>query len=248
MKSWAIFSHSIRQVFGNLSAALRVSGLIYLVMLGLIGLTVWRFMPRLVMMMREENLGELMLFVGIILVISLFGSLWIGVAWHRYVLLVEQPGLLPKLRFGRVLAYFGTSILIGLLLGLVIILPGMLLMRVIGQGVPIILAGFAVLWVLILGVVSFRLSAVLPGAALASGHGIGDAWQATKGETPTLIGLVILFGIFSFVLNKIGDAFLDAGPWPFLTVSVVTTWISMMVGFSILTILYGHYIEKRPLV
>jgi hypothetical protein len=34
----------------------------------------------------------------------------------------------------------------------------------------------------------------------------------------------------------------------FLALTLATTWVFMLVGMSVLTTLYGHLIEKRPLV
>jgi hypothetical protein len=245
MKSWTIFTHSLRQVFGNLPAALRVSGVIYLGMIVLISLVVRAYLPRMV---QPGHGGELAGFVLSVSLIALAGSIWIGVAWHRYVLLVETTGLVPPLRAGRMLGYLGTSLLIGLILAVGIGLPGVLLLRVVSQGSPSLFIPVMTVMFLAAFVVSFRLSTALPGSALGARQSIADAWRATSGSTYTLLGLAVLVGVFSWLLQKAGQPFLRFGLVPFAVATAVTTWISMMVGFSVLTTLYGHYIEKRPLV
>jgi hypothetical protein len=248
MKSWTIFTHSMRQVFGNLPAALRISGVIYLGMILLISLVVRAYLPRMFMMVQPGHGGELAGFVLSVSLIALAGSIWIGVAWHRYVLLVETTGLVPPLRARRMLGYLGNSLLIAVILVILIGVPGFLMMRVAGSGGrSLAVAVLTAIWLAAL-VISLRLSTALPGSALGARQSIADAWRATSGSSLTILGLAIIVGVFSWLLSKAGQPFLRFGLVPFAVATAVTTWISMMVGFSVLTTLYGHYIEKRPLV
>ncbi len=57
----------------------------------------------------------------LVMVVQIILGLWIVVGWHRYVLLNEQPGIVPVPQPGRKLGCFGKSLVIGLLLVLVVL-------------------------------------------------------------------------------------------------------------------------------
>src|SRR6056297_2995178 len=53
------------------------------------------------------NAGGLVLFGLFVALISLFVLSWVAVAWHRFILLEEYPGLLPPLSGKPVWRYLG---------------------------------------------------------------------------------------------------------------------------------------------
>ena len=113
MKAWAIFVHSIRQVFGNLPEALQISGLIYLAQMAIaiaLGVTTTA------MEATTEPTGAEATKVTIAMMATLIALTRIAVAWHRFVLLNERPaGYLPQLSLQRLGRYAGRSVLIALL-------------------------------------------------------------------------------------------------------------------------------------
>ena len=128
MKGWDIFRHSVRQVFWNLGGALRVSGVLYLVQIGLT-LTLLGTVS-----VGDGGIGSAQAshqmsgaIVAPVVVVTLLIGLWIAVGWHRYVLLIEEPGLVPRLHMDRVLGYFGKGILIGLVMIIPAIVAGFLI-------------------------------------------------------------------------------------------------------------------------
>lgn len=254
--SLRIFLHSFRQVFGNLSGALQVSGVLMLIQFAVL-LTVGRSMPmdeagmRQMMMQGEMPWGRI-LFSALV---SIFLWLWIVVGWHRYILLNERPRLVPTLRFDRMLGYFGKSILIALIL-----LPLALILGFIGGGIasgmvhgggnvfPALVVMGLVVYVPI-AVIGMRLGTMLPGAALEAGVPVFSGWEATRGATLTILGVVILSVLFTAMLDFLGTRlFQNPMAVPALIYELVKQWVVALAGASILTTLYGHYIEKRPLV
>ncbi len=254
--SLRIFLHSFRQVFGNLPGALKVSGVLMLVQFVVL-LTLGRSMPtdeagmRQLMMEGRMPWGR-MLFVGLV---STILWLWIVVGWHRYILRNEQPRLVPAFRLDRMLGYFGKSFLIGLIL-----LPLALLLGFVGGGIASgmahdggnVIPALAVMGLVVyipLAVVGMRLGTMLPGAALEPGVPVFSGWDATRGATLTILGVVALSVGFALVLEFVGmRIFGDPVSVPALIYELVKQWVIALVGASILTTLYGHYIEKRPLV
>ena len=274
MKGWDIFRHSVRQVFWNLGGALRVSGVLYLVQIGLT-LTLLGTVS-----VGDGGIGSAQAshqmsgaIVAPVVIVTLLIGLWIAVGWHRYVLLIEEPGFVPRLHMDRVLGYFGKGILIGLVMIIPAIVAGFLIglalaaiasaafkgqVLTIDTIIPLSLQIELSVVALIIAVpvlaIGLRLSTILPGVALKAGQPLFQGWAATSHEMGAFVMLAVLSvaGIFLLGLpdmlwgSPVHSMSLSAAP--LMIYQVVSQWVQVMVGVSILTTLYGHYIEKRPLV
>lgn len=274
MKGWDIFRHSVRQVFGNLGAALRVSALLFGVPL-VVGFAIagpvlggagTGLAPQVVL---KSIIGPVLIFVALFI----FCGLWIAVGWHRYVLLAEEPSLLPRLRVDRILGYFGKGFLIALVMiipaiGIGLIYSAVVLPFMLNFGPPaplpvdffptlpmrLMFALAGTILAIPLTVIAYRLSTVLPGVALEAGKPLFEGWSATAGESGTIFVLAVITGAAEFVIGLPSEilaspeAIAGAQSVPMMIWNAVILWVQMMVGLSILTTLYGHYIEKRPLV
>jgi hypothetical protein len=260
MKAWQIFVHSWRQVFGNLGPALQVSAIPYLIgQAALFGSGLHNY-PTPEALQTAIQSGQLN--PGLAFAVGLVSgvmSLWIAVAWHRFVLTEERGGVVPVFHADRVLGYFGK----GLGIGLMMVIPALVLLMlgaVVAGGLigpdPAALANspgkllvaqlVPLIFLLPVGVLMTRLSAMLPGAALKSGVPILSGWEATRGQGWVLLGVVVLtFGLG--LILQLPLFFIQSGLLAFVW-SSVTGWISLMLGASVLTTLYGHYIERRGLV
>ena len=97
------------------------------------------------------------------------------------------------------------------------------------------------LWVIIL-----RLLTAIAGAALGAASGVGESWRATKGHWGVFAALALLLMILVGTDDLVSTWLLISLPVD-IAWRIVATWISEMVGFSILTTLYGYFVEKRPL-
>lgn len=258
MKGLEILLHSIRQVFGNLDGALKVSAVPYAVqvVVGLvIGASAAGMGSGMGAGMPSGGMMAGMGFAGLVtLIVVLITSLWMAVAWHRYILLSEHPtGYVPPFNGDRIMAYFLRSlgygivlILIGMLLGMVM---GLILAPVANSGrIVLFMILMSVLVYLPMLVLSFRLTAGLPGAALGAGTDFMAGWQATQGATVD-IAVLSVFVVGAHLIFGLVDFYLFSGVWllSFLW-NVIVGWLIVMVGISILTTLYGHYVQKRLLV
>jgi hypothetical protein len=258
MKGLEILQHSIRQVFGNLDGALKVSVVPYAiqVVVGLlVGLSAAGMGSGMGARMPSGGMMAGMGFAGLVtLIVVMITSLWVAVAWHRYILLGEHPtGYVPPFNGDRIIAYFLRS----LGYGIVLILIGMVLGMVMGVILsPVASSGRIVLFMILMSILvylpllilSFRLTAGLPGVALGAGTDFMAGWQATQGATVDIavlsvfvVGAHLIFGLVDLYL------FSGVGLLSFLWNAIVG-WLFVMVGISILTTLYGHYVERRPLV
>lgn len=245
MLAWSMFVHSVRLVFNNLDAALRVSLVLYLVQAAS-QVASYSAAPADAaigpggQLYTDITAGEaLMLFVlGLASVVS---SLWIAVAWHRFVLLSETPqGWLPRWPSTAIFGYLWRSILVGLLVS-VIVIPVIFLTSLLG---PVLMIAAVV------GVgsyVFFRVSPVLPAIALGTKMSFGDAIDATRSGGSTLFGLAGLMIVGSLLLQIPTMLSGDPNSVISLVYGIVIGWFATMIGISLLTTVYGHFVEGRSI-
>lgn len=257
MKGLQIFLHSVRQVTGNLEGALRVSALPYLAQ-AVVGLVLVGSAGSIAGGVEAGNpvaalSGGNGLAMLVALAVAIGAGLWMAVAWHRYVLLGELPeGFIPVWKGARILAYFLRSLGYGVL----IILAGAVWGAFVGYALSFIASWSVALFMLLVALLvqipiaaaAFRLSAALPGAALGDERDFMAGWQATAGHTGDILVLSV-FAIGAHVILALIGTTILSHIWVLLILwQFVTGWLVMMVSVSILTTLYGHYIEGRPLV
>jgi len=188
--------------------------------------------------------GGLLLVLIILVVIAT--ALWIAVAWHRYILLEESPsGLLPPIHQDRMLAYLGR----GFVLFLLFMVTGAILLGLVASMAAVIPAvaliiGFAVGLAMV--VIFYRLSVILPAAALGQNMSLTQALEHTRGATVTIVIIALSLFMTELAIQTV-TLLLSFIPVVGVLASIAATMFTTMLGISILTTLYGYYIEKREL-
>lgn len=257
MQGIQIFIHSVRQVFGNLSNTLRISGLLTLVQFGLtflLGIHLLRSPAgnQAMMMQGTFPYGKFALFM----LLSGIIGMWIAVAWHRYVLLQETPtSVIPPLNGSRIWAYFVTGVLIMLIELVVTIIVSALLGAFVGFGkasmgmaLPSggVVGGIA--GAVIASYIFFRLGPALPAAALGRPLGLTEAWRHMAGKSGVIAVLAIITALLWIGLSLVPALIFGPDSVSAIVIGLIAKWISVMVGISIMTTLYGHYVEGRAIV
>ncbi|MBT5679711.1 MAG: hypothetical protein HOJ10_09495 [Marinovum sp.] len=112
---------------------------------------------------------------------------------------------------------------------------------------PYTLIGVLVLSFLLLvpfcAIILFRLTPLLSAAALGHDLGLKAAWTVTRGQTLTLFFLFAPpFGALVFFAQLNQEVTLLS----FLQETVLG-WVGVMLWTSLVTTVYGHYVEKRSL-
>jgi hypothetical protein len=179
-----------------------------------------------------------------------FGFIWIAIGWHRYILLDETPtSLVPQFRGDRVLAYWGYSLVTGIIVGLIALAGGLVVMGLAMAMGPLVATVGLLVLALPIFIVGYRLAPLFPAAALGRKTSIGEAWASTRGAAGAFIVLAILSTIASAAIDLPANLLrmLPAGGMLSLLWLTVTGWIKLMIGVSILTTIYGHYVEGRPI-
>lgn len=259
VKGWQIFVHSVRQVFGNIRAAVLITALPMLVSVTALYVLKLKFLlvPFQFALALQRGLIPWPKVAALLIVVQLM-FVWAAVNWHRHILREEPVGFgLPPLHIRLVWSYF----LATLFLSIAVILPTSILNGVL-LGIP---AGFAkalhsetalivgtlifAIPILMTSTIMLRAAIYLPGIALGQKTRLRDGWDASRLQLMALTILVFLMG-----LTFIGVAYVGKIKALYPTTSLglmwsfIGTWFKTMLGLSLLTTLYGHYVEKRPLV
>ncbi|SDX88457.1 hypothetical protein [Citreimonas salinaria] len=243
-KGWDIFMHSVRLVLRNLGPALRVSALLYTVQVA--GQVSALYSPieaaEVPGMAAEPSLLSVILAFA-----AIVASLWIAVGWHRFVLEEEYPqGWLPRWHGATLLRYLWRSIVVGIVvvLGiLVAFIPIMLFLAI----APAVAGIFAFGMIGLGGYLFFRLGVTLPAAAVGHRLSLREGWRATKDADGAIVVLAFIVIGASLVIQA--PALVNPDPTSIVNVvyTIVTGWFATIIGVSVLTTLYGHYVQGRPI-
>ena len=252
MQGWKIFTYSLEMVFGNLRAAFRISLVLYLAQAAF-GIY---FTNGYGDFMREMAGGNVTSFPPgfwlswtLFIAVSFVTSLWIAVGWHRYILIEENNGaIIPPFQGAQMLAYLGKSLLIGLLLGFAFILVSSFLSLVMGAvaGVTGVLISTFISFGLMF-YLFYRLGLILPAAAVGGAMTFSESWETTA-PASTAVGQLAVIAIGFVILTRIPQ-YMNYDPDSIINIvyTYVLGWITMTVGASALTTLYGVYFEGRKI-
>ncbi|MFD1696002.1 hypothetical protein [Roseibium aestuarii] len=173
-----IFLASFYLVFRNLDAVFRVCGAWFALQF------VFMLMFVLSLQGLEPDQGHTAnpLLSLVFMVLTLISSASISVAWHRFALLGEVPGLI-HLKLGRIeLKFMGKMLLIGLI-AVGFLLPAITIFVLLSSSmesfyvtIPLLLAASFILSTLLM-----RFNIILPATAVEQPLGLGEAFAMAKG-------------------------------------------------------------------
>lgn len=248
-----IFVESFWAIFGNIGQAFRVSVLPLAILYLCLAVLVANPGARGLLFgdASAPDLGLLPLIFAIVFVpLSVFVFAWVAVSWHRLLLREERSDVLPVSRGRPILPYVGQSMLIWIpstmvaFIGLFAI--GLLVAFTLGPNATDNLGGiirlcgavmFAYLWL--------RWGMALVGTAVEKPMKMRDAWRATRTIKATVLGVAVLIVLVSLGADVVATAFGTVSQSVDLFVSVALGWITVMLGISVLTTLYGYCVEGR---
>ena len=186
----------------------------------------------------------------------------IAVSWHRYILKDEVPQGWKRLRVdGLTWRYIGNFILIILLLlacimgaGLALAILAFVINAILGETataivlVPVMLGGYVFVFI-----AAYRLSVKLPAVALGrTDFSMSDAWGDTQGNNWRLLGLLGLFlvclvlvGLATLLATLVFQSLGTIGLSISIAIQVLVNWVATILGVTLLTSLYGFFVEGR---
>ncbi|MDO6590440.1 hypothetical protein DS901_17750 [Loktanella sp. D2R18] len=252
-------------IFNNFGQALRVSVGPYALLIAVSALIFWSL--GLISVLGEIAAGQVApeqlqsfggsIIIGVlaVVVLAVFVAAWVAVSWHRFILLEEYSGILPAMSGRPIWPYVGKSMLLGLLivvLGMVIgLILGLVLIPLSAFGEAALVLGGAVISMLMVAILSlmwFRMGVALPATAVGKPIKLGEAWEATSKVNGTIIGIVLIIAVVSFIAGVATQGLYEIHPILGVVTDLFVQWVNLMIGVSILTTLYGHVIEGRPLI
>lgn len=263
MLGFQLFLHSLRMVLGNLGAAIRITipVLVFLVLSYAWTFAQFGSASFFVEWSSSMEAGEFVAppegfwaFFPIAFIGGVIAFLWTATSWHRFILLEEHPGALgPQFNGGAIGRYFAAGFVLGLIIFAAALVFGFVGGLIIGgialAGMPAI--GVAVLAGLVIYVpiiiIFYRLTPMLPSAAIGDRLKMSEAWDATRGASGTLLVLAVISVIASFVIAWPVGLLAGTAPIVALVLQIAIQWITSMFGISIMTTIYGVYVEGREL-
>lgn len=258
MQAIAILRHAIRQVTGNLGAALRISAapmVLQYALILLIGRLALPDKAALQQAIRDGN-GPVAA-LALMVLIALFCGVWLAVAWHRFVLLNEATkGPVPALNLDRMAAYLARSLLLGLILLAaefigaipVLLISGMF--DVIARPLAALVALLgSIALILLVAALLLRLSVMLPAAAIGADSSFRTAWEKTRGRERDLLVLALLV-VTGLILMTLPQVLFEGLGLSIFAIAwqLAATWAATLVLLSLFTTLYGHIVEQRALL
>lgn len=241
-----IFMLSLRQVWLNRSVAIRISLFWYGLIIAMSLVIAFAGSP-----VTAPVLGLMFLLV------TVFALSMVAIGWHRYVLREEEPrGLVSIDRSWPVSSYIWTLLKLALVILLPLIALSIPFAAAAGgsgggaMGLFAFLAGGIATWLIL------RMGLVLPAIAVGDQLTLRDSFALTRPVAVPLLVTTALMILMQSIPNLLSAPanLLDhtshlryALLLALLPVNFIIGWINAMVGVGVLTVLYGHLYENRPL-
>ncbi|MCP4071502.1 MAG: hypothetical protein GY742_07140 [Hyphomicrobiales bacterium] len=161
----------------------------------------------------------------------------------------RSESVLPNWRGDLVWSYLKHAIVVGLAVGVIGMIPMFSILYLFSTIITssiLVFGLFSLLMGAILYYISLRFGLVLPAAALENPMTIRDSLHKTKSASGAIMVASLLLAVFTFAIEFIVEA-TGLNQITFQISSYITGWISMMLGVSILTTLFGYLVENREL-
>ena len=250
--AWKIVLHAFRMIFGNIVDALKVSVgpmLIFVVLALVVGQAINLPFGSFHEMgaVQPGNAGAVFLAILILCAAAIFIFAWIAVAWHRFILLEEYPGLLPTLADRPIGQYVAKSLVIALILIVIGAAAGMVVMMLLSMGGLFLLSiGMSVV-LLLINYLGLRFGLMLPAAAVGQNMSIGESMEKTKEASGQILGVTTILIAMNFASTLIVGMFYEFATIIAFVLDIATNWLFIMLNVSVLTTLYGYLVEGREI-
>ncbi len=257
--AWNIVRHAFVIVFGNLGNAIKASLVPFLILIGvlfvlavLLGAPLYQ--DALAPIPDDQAAG--LAIVGLISIpLYLFVFAWIAVTWHRFILLEEYPATVPAVSGRPIGAYIARTLMmmlqmIGVMIPLMLILVP-LLGGLANPDAMTLTTTSGLIFALVVGIVlSFfwlRIGVSLPGVAVDKPMNSRQAWSETKPVWQTILGASVIMVVLNLLVSVAFSLLFTGIPLISYILSIIIQWVTMMIGVSVLTTIYGHVVEGRSL-
>ncbi len=243
MQGWKLFKHALRMVLRNWREAIRIFLAPTLLFAG--GVAVLALMLATVF---GGAVSAQIFTLGLIAGGLVFVTLWTVVAWHRFVVLEEYPaGWLPIVHKEPMLSYLGRSLLLGLLC-IAVAAPFYFSFgqMAISHSVEAF-SMFTLAMTFAASLLMYRLVVALPAAAIGERLSFFEAFSITKGATGAIAVLLVIVFLLGFAVDQVVAVVSRVSALAGHVLSFSCSSVLVVLHVSILTTLYGHYVEGRSI-
>jgi hypothetical protein len=258
-----LFLHAWRMIFGNLAQALRASVGPFAVLA--VAIVAWAYISNAVVDPMATPKWWVIVGWLVIFFLWLFVLGWVAVTWHRYVLLQEKPAILPNAR-GLPIWSYARQLVKVIFLGILILLPVVFILSFImpssggARGLQVNIAApyqVGVSWIhnlasivisVVFGWIGLRWSLALVARALGQSLDLSESWDDTTDMSGVLLGLSAIFVGLRICVTMCSIVAVMVSPVLGVIVEFLAAWVMLMLGISVLTTVYAHLVEERPLI
>lgn len=241
MLAFRLLRHSILQLTGNLGAALTLSFLpLLLAVLGIgIGMAARQALAV------GDPPGIIVAVVAVAIVATfVLAFVSLAASWHRHVLLGERPQVFRSIG-GSEARYFWAAVRMSLVIMLIVFMPMILIVALTSAlngsiyvtMLPSLIIGIAV------AIIGLRLGTGLAGAAIGAARPLTIGWKGTE----SCLGTLLLLAVFSQILQTILNLASQIPGLVGLVATLLAAWLGTLLSLSIITTLWGHFVEGRAL-
>lgn len=241
MLAFRLLRHSILQLTGNLGAALTLSVLSLL--LAALGIGIGMAARQALAVGDPPGIIVAVVAVAIVATFVLaFVSL--TASWHRHVLLGERPQVFRSIG-GSEARYFWAAVRMSLVVMLIVFIPMILIVALtsaLNGSIYVTMLASLIIGIAV-AIIGLRLGTGLAGAAIGAAKPLTTGWKGTE----SCLGTLLLLAVFSQILQTILNLASQIPGLVGLVATLLAAWLGTLLSLSIITTLWGHFVEGRAL-
>ncbi|RPE64703.1 hypothetical protein EDD53_2463 [Pacificibacter maritimus] len=238
MTGFLLLKRSVTAVFRNFDDALAISGLLWVALTAVI-VFISSFAPEITLAQDAPVSTGSLLWLIVPNLAALIVGIWVAVEWHRFALLGVRPTtIFPQLHMAQTLSYLGHSLKL-IVLMVVIAFAIVFVATIIGTFSGVLQPLLAVVPAITLVgafLIFYRLSPILPAAAIGQSMTLKQAWQRTQSIQKEIYQAVFLLVLATLCAQL--PMLVLPGELIALLYSLIVGWIGLMVGVSLLSAIY----------
>lgn len=241
MLAFRLLRHSILQLTGNLGAALTLSVLpLLLAVLGIgIGMAARQALAV------GDPPGIIVAVVAVAIVATfVLAFVSLAASWHRHVLLGERPQVFRSIG-GSEARYFWAAVRMSLVIMLIVFMPMILIVALtsaLNGSIYVTMLASLIIGIAV-AIIGLRLGTGLAGAAIGAARPLTTGWKGTE----SCLGTLLLLAVFSQILQTILNLASQIPGLVGLVATLLAAWLGTLLSLSIITTLWGHFVEGRAL-
>lgn len=241
MLAFRLLRHSILQLTGNLGAALTLSVLpLLLAVLGIgIGMAARQALAV------GDPPGIIVAVVAVAIVAAfVLAFVSLAASWHRHVLLGERPQVFRSIG-GSEARYFWAAVRMSLVIMLIVFMPMILIVALtsaLNGSIYVTMLASLIIGIAV-AIIGLRLGTGLAGAAIGAAKPLTAGWKGTE----SCLGTLLLLAVFSQILQTILNLASQIPGLVGLVATLLAAWLGTLLSLSIITTLWGHFVEGRAL-